>query len=433
MNGEPRDATRKRAAVPFFLVASFSGVEIFMQERSFGARPGVARSQNPARVLLILATLVVGSVLVWGGLVYAHASVRAESAQESGVFETLLPGYEPWGLTQDHAGHIWVAEPECDPGNISGQPFCGQTVQGKLIEYASSGFGPHAQPLRTASEPAGYSSPFFVVADASDNLWFTEPVTNALGELDHLGNWHQWNLSVPRANPFDLTIDRAGHLWFTEPGVSAIGEFDPRTQRFSSTPTPGVNSYPYGIAGPDPQSGSIWFTENNNQLHRIGRFTPGPDGISGRMHEYLAPATTNNTPHLITFDGRGNIWWSEGWSGKIGQLVINQAVDNTSNGVKEYSVPAPSCPTNKNCGVHISGIAAASNGTIWFDDSLSSRVGSYTPGSGFALYTLEGSASSGAHPHDGLLVDRANHPWLSEEFANHLVEIVPPISVSGRA
>ncbi len=393
-----------------------------MRERSFVAHLRPPRLNVLARLLLMLAVLVAGAALAWSVVVRDQTSVHAAPTSAPGIVTTTLPGYGPWGLAQDHAGHIWVAEPKCSPNDISVQPFCSQTLQGNLIEYASTGFSVHTQPLRVAAEPAGYSSPFFVVADASDNLWFTEPVTNALGELDYLGNWHQWTVSTPNANPFDLSIDRYGHIWFTEPGVSALGEFNPATQRFFSISTPTASSIPYGITGPDPVSGSLWFTENNNQIHRIGRFTPDASGISGRIHEYLAPATNNNTPHMITFDTRGNIWWTEGWAGKIGQLVIRRAVDNTSAGVSEHSVPAPHCPPNSNCGIHISGIAAASNGAIWFDDSLSSRVGSYTPGVGFALYTLDGSPSSNAHPHDGLIVDRIGNVWVNAVYANQLIE-----------
>lgn len=388
-----------------------------MQEKKLQSRCLAGRGGGI--IVLILLVLAGGA-----GLVGTSAGHNEQSTLAAPSFlETTLPGYEPWGLARDHAGNIWVAEPECDP-NIYNHPVCSSTHQGYLIKYTGPGFHNGAQPAYIYGEPAGYSSPFFVAVDANNNIWFTEPVTNALGELDRQGNWHQWSIPTPNASPFDLTIDTYGHIWFTEPGVSAVGEFNPGTQQFLSFPTPTPQGDPYGIAGPDPLTDSIWFTENNNQVHRIGRLLPIPGGgISGRIQEYIAPATNNNTPHLITFDRRGNIWWSEGWSGKIGQLVIRQAVNNTSAGVQEYSVPSPNCPPASNCGVHISGIAAAPDGSIWFDDSLSSRTGSYTPGRGFSLYTLEGGVSSGSHPHDGLIVDANGNPWLSEQFGNRLVEI----------
>lgn len=390
-----------------------------MQYNVSQAPKSAPRKGMAARLLLVLCVVAAGAGLAWAIVVH-----NQQAAQAAPTFlATSLPGFEPWGLTQDHAGNIWVADPQCDPPDITHHPFCATTVRGDLIEYASIDFNKSARPLSINQEPAGYSSPFFVAADSNNNIWFTEPVTNALGELDSQGNWRQWSLPTPGANPFDLTIDQYGHIWFTEPGISAIGEFDPTSHQFHSLPTPSANGDPYGISGPDPSTGSIWFTENNPQIHRIGRLTPtSSGGINRGMQEYLAPASNRNTPHLITFDTKGNIWWSEGWAGNIGQLAINQALNGTSNGVREYSVPSPNCPARSNCGIHISGIGADSNGVIWFDDSLSSQVGSYTPGSGFSMYTLEGSVSSGSHPHDGLIVDHSRNIWLSEEFGNRLVE-----------
>ena len=372
------------------------------------------------RLSLALLLLTVGAGLAWIITAQDPKAVQAAPA----FLETQIPGYEPWGLAQDHGGNIWLADPLCDP-SIYSHPVCATTQQGNLLKYANASFSNNAHPLQNYQEPAGYSSPFFVAVDARNNIWFTEPVTNALGELDNQGHWHQWTVSTPNASPFDLVIDQYGHIWFTEPGISAIGEFNPSTQQFLSTATPTANSDPYGITGPDPSTGSLWFTENNNAVHRIGRLTPSFSGkIQGKIQEYIAPANNNNTPHLITFDRKGNIWWTEGWAGKLGKLIIKQAVNGTSHGIIEYQIPSPVCPPNSNCGVHISGISADSHGTIWFDDSLSSRIGSYRPGSGFTIYIVEGNVTSGAHPHDGLLVDSRNNIWFSEEFGNRLVKAV---------
>ena len=65
-----------------------------------------------------------------------------------------------------------------------------------------------------------------------------------------------------------------------------------------------------------------------------------------------------------------------------------------------------------------------SAGTVWFDDSLSSRIGSYVPGTAtFTLTVIGGGTGSNAHPHDGLAVDANNHVWFTEEFASKLGEI----------
>jgi streptogramin lyase len=377
--------------------------------------------QWQASIVALLLFVLLGSA----GLARATGGHHTSAAPL--LLETTLPGYEPWGLARDHAGNIWVAEPECDP-NIYSQPVCPSQRQGNLIVYRAASFHTGASAAHIYREPASYSSPFFVTADAADNIWFSEPVTNALGELDRQGTWHQWSVPLPAASPFDLTIDQYGHIWFTEPGISAIGEFTPASGHFLSFPTPTALGDPYGITGPDPSTGSIWFSENNRLVHRIGRLFPdAQEGTSkGGIQEYLVPATNNDTPHLLSADSRGSLWWSEGWAGQIGQLIIAQARQNTSAGIHEYRVPAPACSAASSCAVHISGIAAAPDGRIWFDDSLSSRFGFYTPGARFTLSTLEGSLSSGSHPHDGLIVDASGNLWLSEEFGNRLVKIIGP-------
>src|SRR5205085_4406016 len=140
------------------------------------------------------------------------------------------------------------------------------------------------------------------------------------------------------------------------------------------------------------------------------------------INEYLTRNTSNSTPHLLAFDKKGNIWWTEGFDGYIGRLAISQASPGTSNGVTEYAVPpAQGC---QNC-THISGIGVDSTGTIWFDDSLSSRIGSYTPATRtFTMITVGGGTTSNAHPHDGFAIDNNGNIWFTEEFASKLGEVV---------
>ncbi len=392
--------------------------------------PGARRSRT-ARILLALFSILTSVAFGWGLLTNVHSAAHADPT----LFETYVPaidqsfGAEPWGLAFDNAGHILVAEPQCDV-NISVVPICNQTIQSGILEYPRQGFTNGSTPVQTFKEPPGYSSPFFLALDAHWDLWFTEPVTNAIGELDTSYHWHQWTVPTAKASPLDLTFDQYGHLWFTEPSASQIGEFDPAMDTFKEYATPTSQSLPYGIAGPDPTTHSIWFTENSQHVHRIGRIMPNADGtINGKIQEYLTNSSNSGgiTPHLVTFDNNGNIWWSEGYDRSIGQLVISQAANGTNHGVTEYVVPAPACPVPPgSCGSHISGIAIDSKGTVWFDDSLSSRYGSFVPAtSTFTMYIIDGCVTNNTHPHDGLAVDGNNNIWISEEFANKLAEALP--------
>jgi hypothetical protein len=51
----------------------------------------------------------------------------------------------------------------------------------------------------------------------------------------------------------------------------------------------------------------------NKADYRIDRIMPNADGnINGKIQENLKDSSNSGgiTPHLITFDTNGNIWWS---------------------------------------------------------------------------------------------------------------------------
>src|SRR6266487_1251218 len=289
------------------------------------------------RIGLAVVSLAASSIMGWMIFVGVHGVALASTPT---IRETTLPSATPWGVAFDNTGNVWVAEPGCDMA-----PVCGPQV-GSIAQYNRQGF----TLVHNFTEPSGYSSPLFVKVDSGGHIWFTEPDTHAIGELtvtNGTPSWQQWSVPTANAEPYDLTIDHAGHIWFTEFGASKVGEFDPSLQQFSEAATPTASSSPYGISGPDPTTGSIWFTESNSAVARIGRFTPPLNGAlnTANIAEYVTNvgSVNNDTPHLITFDSVGNVWWTEGFDGNIGQLIINLAVNGTSNGVKDHAVPLSSC------------------------------------------------------------------------------------------
>ncbi|HLI09279.1 MAG TPA: hypothetical protein VKV40_22145 [Ktedonobacteraceae bacterium] len=303
--------------------------------------------------------------------------------------------YEPWGIAFDYThGFAWVAEPGCEPN-----PKCAAPAQGAISQYALS----DGSFIQDFVVPAGYSSPLFAAVDASGNVWFTQPNTDAIGEfVPQNETWHQWPVKKGSA-PYDLTIDTRGNIWFTEFSGNNIGFLDPSTQTMVENPIPTQDSQPYGITL-DPH-GNIWFTENRNGLGQIGSFTPTSSG-KVKITEHVVNAIR---PHLIVADKAGNIWYSDGFSGHIGEF--NPGTSHSS----VYNVYFGSCTPASCTGTHISGIAADSQGHIWFTDSLSQRIGYLIPSSGKVVARTLRYAN--AHPNDGLAVDGYDRVWFSEQFA----------------
>jgi virginiamycin B lyase len=301
----------------------------------------------------------------------------------------------PWGIALDKVhGFTWVAEPGCEP-----KPKCPTNIQGMIGQYALS----DGNLIQSISLPAGYSSPLFLALDAIGDVWFTEPTTDAIGVYNPQdGTWNQWSLKKG-SSPYDLVFDTQGNLWFTEFGSNKIGFLNLSTHQVIETPTPTANSNPYGITI-TPQ-GTIWFTENAINVDQIASFTPTSSGTI-KITEH---AVNGIRPHLIASDRAGNLWYSGGFGGDIGEFSPRSGQDTT------FAAFHGTCPSPTNCtGTHISGIYVDSAGNVWFTDSLNQRVGYVVPSSGrIVTRTLQ---NSNAHPYDGLIIDSSDRVWFTSEF-----------------
>jgi streptogramin lyase len=356
---------------------------------------------------LAMALLIGSAVLAFGILGFDKYSTHALANGITTTDFNIPSSLDPWGTAFDSKGNVWLAIPGCDPS-----PTCSSTTPpGEIAE-----FNPVTSTwMNTYQLPSGYAQPLFLAFDAQGRLWFPLPMGNSIGMFDPSNNtFQQWAVPTANAGPWDVAIDGNGKIWFTEHYTNKIGSFDPVTQTFLEVSTPASNSLPYGIVV--DASNNVWFTENNSSVALIGEFTSG-----GKLQEYKIRSGSSGgvTPHLITVDPNGNIWWSEGWVGMIGELKVSLAAPGTNNGVKEYAYQKV-CST---CSKHTSGIDVDRNGLIWFDDSLQQIFGSF-PDSGTGSFITYSTPTSNGHPHDGLNVEEFNRVWFDEEFANKVAEAI---------
>lgn len=367
-----------------------------------------------AGVGLVLLAILVGGTFIVVPLFKQHFQANQPLSQHTHPRVYKLESYDripsteaiqaattvnPWGITFDTLrGIVWVAEPGCEA-----LP-CSSIIPGNISEYDQL----DGSLIQDFTEPPGYSSPLFVAIDSNGNVWFTQPNSDAIGELHPQNtNWSQWPLQKGSV-PYDLTFDTYGNLWFTEFNANKIGFFNPQTHKLVENTIPTPDSNPYGITR-DPR-GNIWFTENRAGVGQIGSFTPTPSGTVTIVEHAVATAQ----PHLITSDKAGNIWYSEAFAGGIGSF--NPASGTSTN----YSVSADACTNPTTCkGTHISGLSIDQKGNVWFDDSLSNRVGYLVPPTGQVVArTL---TTINAHPYDGLAVDSYNDVWFTELYGSLLV------------
>ena len=354
--------------------------------------------------LIVLPTLIASLAFTFGAV---HPSLAANAL--TSLTDYHVPsGLDPWGTAFDGAGNVWVAVPGCNPN-----PDCGsRTSPGKIEE-----FNPTTSTwITTYNLPSGWGQALFLQFDSSGNLWFPMFHTNQLGEMlafDH--SFHVWTMPSPASGPWDLVFDHNGNLWITEHFLNKVAEFDPTTDQFvKEYATPATASNPYGITV--DANNNIWFTENNSADTYIAEVTS-----AGILQEYTirTGSASNLTPHLLTIDPvTGNVWWTEGFVGEIGELKIAQAIPGTNAGVYEYTYPRINGSST-----HTSGISIDSNGLVWFDDSLQNTFGSFLD-TGTGSFSMYNAPSSRSHPHDDLRVDSSNRIWFDEQYAEKLAEAV---------
>lgn len=351
-------------------------------------------------VLLLLGVSVIATL--------ASVHVGRAAGTLSVTDYKIASGLDPWGTAFDGAGNAWVAVPGCNPN-----PDCGsKTAPGKIEVFNPAS----ASWAATYQLPSGYGQALFLAFDASGNLWFPMFHTNMLGEMVMATkSFQQWPIPTAASGPWDLAFDRNGKLWITEHYVNKVAEFDPSTDRFvQELSTPAATSNPYGITV--DANNNVWFTENNSADTYIDEYTN-----TGVFQQFTIEtgAVSNLTPHLITADPvTGNVWWTEGFIGRLGELVLSQAVAGTNAGVYEYTYPRINGSST-----HTSGISIDKNGLVWFDDSLQNSFGSF-PATGSGSFSMYLAPSSRSHPHDGLQVDSLDRVWFDEQYAEKLAVAV---------
>jgi sugar lactone lactonase YvrE len=121
-----------------------------------------------------------------------------------------------------------------------------------------------------------------MTAGEDGNVWFTEIIGNAIGQITPDGTITEFPLFTPNTFPFGITLGPNGNFWFTEravhgsDGINEIGQITPDGSSTELFPLPDPTNVPGDITvGPD---GNLWFTEGN----QIGQFVLDDGGGAPR-------------------------------------------------------------------------------------------------------------------------------------------------------
>jgi streptogramin lyase len=129
-------------------------------------------------------------------------------------------------------------------------------------------------------------SPYGMVSDAANNLYFMDFGDENVGRIDaRTAAPTIYPTPTPRSRPRRTMMDVQERVWFAEFAADKVGMFDPAQEKFSEWDVPTPHTYPYDVFL--DRTGQLW--SGNMSSDRVLRLDPK----SGKSVEYLLPRQTN--------------------------------------------------------------------------------------------------------------------------------------------
>lgn len=149
------------------------------------------------------------------------------------------------------------------------------------------------------------SAPNAIAVDSNGDVWFTLQNQTSLAELIPSNDTVRiFQLPEPREKSlvtWGIAINnKKGLIWFTEQLTNAIWSFDMNTHSFKEYPLKTPNAFPFDITL--DQNGNVWFTELF--ANKIGELN-----MLGKLTEISIPSTGDPEPSGIATQA-GNVWFT---------------------------------------------------------------------------------------------------------------------------
>jgi streptogramin lyase len=242
--------------------------------------------------------------------------------------------------------------------------------------------------------PTAYSSPYAIVVDKKDRIWFTEtagnniavfdpgsrvlkeyriPSTKDLPESDW--KYDPSNKTMPDkimnvysvGGPGNLVIDKDGIVWTVLLLGNSIVRFDPEKEEFVEFLLPTPNSQPHDIAA--DSKGRIWFVEKNGG--KLGYLDPSTQKV-GEMS-----IGAGSSPMGIAVDDKDDVWIGEVNGNYIGRYQFETKI------FKKFTISS--------AGAQPGHMRFDKSGKLWFTQQHTKQLGVFMPGAGaFSVVDLVG-------------------------------------------
>lgn len=228
--------------------------------------------------------------------------------------------------------------------------------------------------------PTDHGSSLAIASGIGKSLWVTLTGDAAIMKISTTGKAEIYSTPTSDSSPEAITLN-GKEMWFSEWATDCVGSINAEG-KITEYSTGLVETNSVGMTTADKEA---WFTTDHNG---IGKVTG-----AGKIHLYSLP-DDNSQPTAITLGPDGNLWFVESEGSNVGKMTPEGKVTEYNVGFNGFS--------------NSFGIAAGSDGRIWFADPGNStpRIGAInTDGTGLTYYStgLTGEADSIVAGPDGNL------------------------------
>ena len=249
------------------------------------------------------------------------------------------------------------------------------------------------------------STPNAIAVDSGGNVWFTLMNISALAELDpSTGVVHQYRIPTGANNgttSWGMTIDSStGLVWFTEQATNSVWSFNIHAHKFTRYELKTQYAFPFGIALDN--QGNVWFTEIFG--NKIGEIT-----TNGTITEIPIPLQGYIEPSGITVGPEGRVWFTLPGVDEIGYYYDGQFSFQNLTGLVEEPV----------------GISFDQQGNMWLTQHGPSFISEFNPKTGvFKTISTTVPPEGSSLPYFDH-VDQNGNVWFNEHNGNAMSEYIP--------
>jgi len=236
------------------------------------------------------------------------------------------------------------------------------------------------------------------------------PTTNQTVQIVHSAQQNysfvtEFRTQSNETSPNAIAVDSSGSVWFMLENESKLAQLFPANQTIHEYQLPDAQKNLGAVTwGMTIQSSKnlIWFTEAVSDA--VWSFN-----IATHAFTKYAIRTSNSFPFGIAVDKQGNVWFTELFGNKLGEISAN------TGSITEFNIPI-----NAPYGAEPSGITVDDNGAIWMTLPGVDGIGSYSQGN-FQFYNMTGLVVSPV----GIAADSQGNLWFTQHGPSFLSEFNP--------